>query len=470
MDWGKGYPTETNYKAGFYRNLAPLHLRMICALQGAKPPTGSLTYLELGCGAGLSTLLLAATNPNDTFVGVDFAPSHIVEANNLANEANISNVNFIEFSFDDDGLIEALPPCDIISLHGVYTWVAPHQRKAIRHILSKRLKTGGLFYVAYNNMVASGFEIVLQRALRELSRNGNPARLQAAFEKLNQMKLLGAEHFRQNPALLQLIDDVGNKDSSYLVHEYLTDHWKPYFFQDLAREMEDCKLSFLGSAAPADNRDDYLASAEMIDLVKTEDDPNVRQFLTDISANRRFRNDIFSRGSQQLEPEERIRHLRTTTFALAKPVSDIEFKVTIGRGVLELRRPLFRSIIDHLSAEPNSLDDLKLDDNALVEAITLLCQAAIIHPASGNKMDTSAAQRLNKRLLSTEGRRTQYGFAAAPRIGSAVPILPIDRMSLANLLCREDVPNVMSGQSWTADGPYPSPDKLSFWRSLQIIN
>ena len=39
------------------------------------------TYCELGCGYGLTTLILAASNPQMSFVGVDFNPTHIVAAN-----------------------------------------------------------------------------------------------------------------------------------------------------------------------------------------------------------------------------------------------------------------------------------------------------------------------------------------------------------------------------------------------------
>jgi SAM-dependent methyltransferase len=476
MNWANGYPAETNYRIGFYRNLAPSHLAMICHLQGVQAPGAALTYLELGCGAGLSTTLLAAANPQMNFIGVDLSPSHIVEASSLAAQADVRNVEFIEASFDDPDLIDRLPPCDIISLHGVYTWVSPRQREAIRDILSKRLKPGGLFYIAYNNMVTSSHEIVLQRALRELSRNGTPENLKAAFDKIKQMKSLGAEYFQHNPALARLLDDTDRKDPSYLVHEYLTDHWTPYFFQDLARELADCKLSYLGSATPADNRDEFLAAPDLINLIKTESDPHVRQFLNDISSNRRFRNDIFVRGSRVLEPQERSQALRTTTFALAKPRADIELNVTIARGLLQLRRPMFGAILDHLQNAPSTLAKLNLDDDALVEAITLLSQAAIIHPAKSEPADAAPARRLNRIMFSSEQRRIRYGFAASPRIGSAIPVSPTDRIQLSKVLgidremnAEIDVHSTGSGIRPAAEVAVPDPDASNhFWQTLQI--
>lgn len=459
MDWANGYPAETNYRLGFYRNLAPSHLAMICHLQGVQAPSGPLTYLELGCGAGLSTILLAAANPDSTFIGVDFSPSHIVEATSVARSADLQNATFIEASFDDDALLEKLPPSDIISLHGVYTWVAPRQRKAIHNILLQRLKPGGLFYVAYNDMVTSSYEIVLQRALRELSKAGRPESLSSAFDKIKQMKSLGAEYFKHNPAVTRILEELDSKDSSYLVHEYLTDHWSPYFFQDLARELAECKLSFLGSAAPADNRDEYLVSSELSALIKTEDDPHARQFLIDICANRRFRNDVFIRGYKSLEPQERMNILRRTTFALAKPRFEVELNVQIARGILQLRRPMFAAILDHLQESPKTLEHLQLDDNAIAEGITLLSQAALIHPATPEPVNPSAALRLNQTMFATEEGRHRYGFGAAPRIGSAIPIAATDRIHLASMV--------------SADGSLTAPsslqqERLQFWQHLQI--
>jgi hypothetical protein len=317
---------------------------------------------------------------------------------------------------------------------------------------------------------------VLQRALRELSRNGTPENLKAAFDKIKQMKSLGAEYFQHNPALARLLDDTDRKDPSYLVHEYLTDHWTPYFFQDLARELADCKLSYLGSATPADNRDEFLAAPDLINLIKTESDPHVRQFLNDISSNRRFRNDIFVRGSRVLEPQERSQALRTTTFALAKPRADIELNVTIARGLLQLRRPMFGAILDHLQNAPSTLAKLNLDDDALVEAITLLSQAAIIHPAKSEPADAAPARRLNRIMFSSEQRRIRYGFAASPRIGSAIPVSPTDRIQLSKVLgidremnAEIDVHSTGSGIRPAAEVAVPDPDASNhFWQTLQI--
>src|SRR3982074_2191780 len=151
-DWGQGYHVGTTYTAGFYPELAPSHLEAALLFAGYKSNltrTGT-RYCELGCGYGLSTLVLAAANPHMWFVGVDFNPTHIAAARALAELAGLTNIRFVEASFDE--LLEPryadLGEFDVIALHGIYSWVAPPVRRAIVGFADARLKTGGAPYVA----------------------------------------------------------------------------------------------------------------------------------------------------------------------------------------------------------------------------------------------------------------------------------------------------------------------------------
>ena len=85
-------------------------------------------------------------------VGVDFNPTHIVAARALVESARLSNVHFVEASFDE--LLEPrfadLGEFDTIALHGIYSWVAPSVRRAIVKFADAKLKTGGALYVSYN--------------------------------------------------------------------------------------------------------------------------------------------------------------------------------------------------------------------------------------------------------------------------------------------------------------------------------
>src|SRR5258707_15574592 len=126
-DWGQGYPVGIAYTLGFYPELAPTHLEAALLFAGFKSnlTRAGARYCGLGCGYGLTTLVLAATNPHMSFVGVDFNPTHIVAA-------------------------RALGEFDVIALHGIYSWVAPSVRHAIVKFADPKLMTGGALDVSYN--------------------------------------------------------------------------------------------------------------------------------------------------------------------------------------------------------------------------------------------------------------------------------------------------------------------------------
>ena len=132
--WSDGYITDVEYTSNFFRELAPGFLAFACLSQGVRPPywgPGS-AYLELGCGQGFNTNLLAAANPSMRFFGLDFMPGHIANARRWAEEAGLENVDFEDLSFEQAlELPEGrLPRFDFIVLHGVYSWVSRANRAA----------------------------------------------------------------------------------------------------------------------------------------------------------------------------------------------------------------------------------------------------------------------------------------------------------------------------------------------------
>jgi hypothetical protein len=71
QDWTEGYFSQIEYTCDFFPQLAPAHLDLVCLLSGQLPPATDrpFTYCELGSGHGLTTTVLAATNPDSRFIG-----------------------------------------------------------------------------------------------------------------------------------------------------------------------------------------------------------------------------------------------------------------------------------------------------------------------------------------------------------------------------------------------------------------
>ena len=80
--------------------------------------------------------------------------------------------------FADTGRL-ALPRFDYIVAHGVYSWVDPPARAALRRFIDGHLKSGGLVYVSYNAMPGWTGDLPFQHLVRELA-GGLPATVRPA--------------------------------------------------------------------------------------------------------------------------------------------------------------------------------------------------------------------------------------------------------------------------------------------------
>src|ERR1700722_16962742 len=96
------YVTDVPYLRAFGRDLSPLMLRLVAALNGfPSPPGDDFDYCELGSAHGDTTATLAAAHPGGRFLGVDINPDHIASARQLAAEGELDNVRFLERDFED---------------------------------------------------------------------------------------------------------------------------------------------------------------------------------------------------------------------------------------------------------------------------------------------------------------------------------------------------------------------------------
>ena len=166
----RGYVADVPYTANYHPQQAPVTLELACLLNRTVGPLDgrrdALVYVEPGCGRGRSALCLAASNPGWTVIGLDVMPAHVAEARALAAEAGISNASFLEAdlaTFDPS----ALPEIDVVSAHGVWSWVDDPVRDGLVRLLASRLRPGGLLHLSYNALPGWQGAIGLQRLLVE---------------------------------------------------------------------------------------------------------------------------------------------------------------------------------------------------------------------------------------------------------------------------------------------------------------
>ena len=107
-------------------------------------PPGS-TVLDLGCGAGLDSLLAAAkTGPRGKGIGVDFSRSMLDRARRGASEASLRNIAFREADAERLPLEDA--SIDVALVNGIFN-LNP-MRDAIFRELARVVRAGGVVYAA----------------------------------------------------------------------------------------------------------------------------------------------------------------------------------------------------------------------------------------------------------------------------------------------------------------------------------
>jgi ubiquinone/menaquinone biosynthesis C-methylase UbiE len=107
-------------------------------------PPGA-TVLDLGCGAGLDSLLAAAkTGPSGRVIAVDFSASMIDRARRGASEAGLSNIEFREA--DAERLPLADGSVDVALANGIFN-LNPMRDEIVRE-LARVVRLGGVVYAA----------------------------------------------------------------------------------------------------------------------------------------------------------------------------------------------------------------------------------------------------------------------------------------------------------------------------------
>jgi SAM-dependent methyltransferase len=442
MDWSEGYVTDIGYVRGYYPALSPLYQSFVLANTGFEPPSleAPFTKVELGCGYGLSLLVEAAAHPNGQFYGVDFNPGHIAWAKRAAADAQLENAHFFELSFADL-LSSPIPDADFVSLHGVWSWVSQANRDAIKKFLGQRLKSGGLAMVSYNVLpgwsVHEGLRELLMRKYRSIS-GTTESRIDQAFKFATDMQKAGAALFVQHPNLVTELADLATKSKSYLAHEYFNSDWRLFFQHEVAEDLADIRLSFVGIYKAIENHERYNFSAAVIELLN-QVSASERETLKDLTINRKFRYDLYGRGLERVPHIVAAEHVLNSNFILVDNVSKFAsgtFKTHLGP--IQIKPELYEGILKRLSAGQATGRELimqpgqrVISPSQLVELMAILIDTGIVSLAmpKQNFGDRSArARRLNETFIRRSMKGQDCGFLLSPVTGFAHQINDIHQM------------------------------------------
>jgi SAM-dependent methyltransferase len=442
--WTSGYISDVEYTLGFYRELAPTYLNFACLMNGVEGPdlNRPLRYAELGCGRGYGTVLLAASNPNIEFLGIDFNPSHIAEARSLAERAKIPNVTFLEMSFADaaESNDPKLSNFDIVVLHGIYTWVERSVREDIHRFLLKKLLAGGLVYNSYNTQPGWATVGPIQQLVMEVARRSPRDSLAVIGEAQELLKSL-IEHSSafivQNPGVKARVEGMAQQDRAYLAHEFVNSGWEPIYVTEVMKNFGEAKLTYIGSASLTENRIDLCVPKNLQDLVRKAPDAGMRELLKDYAINKQFRRDLYVRGPQRLSNHEQRRRLNQTPFISLLMSGQLPEKIKIPLGEISISKEITQVILNTLGDGVATGGDIiaaaqqkSLNDRDVVMCMLLLVGAGFISPAyPARPNDTSGSvARLNQTIMRITAASDTHRFLASSATGSAIKANFLDRI------------------------------------------
>jgi SAM-dependent methyltransferase len=454
--WSQGYVTDTIYADRFFRELSPAWLNYVAALCGASPRNldRSFTYLDLGCGFGSSAIVNAGAFPPGEFHACDFNPAHIEGGRRHAAALGISNIQFHEVSFQDL-LLQDLPAFDFIVLHGVYSWVGAEARQAIRRVIHETLKPGGLVYLSYNCLPGWSIEAPLRKLLLELAATeagGSPQRTQQALRSLKQLSGSKLRYFNANPSAVTAVDSYTRDPSNYLVHEFLNQTWEPFYSIDIAEEMADADVSYLGSATLADNHPALVVDELAAEAVAKLATGRQRQLATDFAANQRFRRDVFVRGHERLGQGGTTRHLQAAAIGSLGNPARIGTKARVPRGEICFHEDFIRGLqslmlrgsttigqaVTALGGEGRDAVEIARNLIFLVAAGTLMPFAKARNQGHAVKA-TRLANRTVERVLAHVIEHQVPRAIPSETLGNGVEILPIEALAITEWLAGADV-------------------------------
>jgi hypothetical protein len=448
--WTAGYVTDIPYTYGVYRELVPslLGFAALAAGYAALDVNAPLAYCELGCGQGYSANIVAAGNPHVQVYANDFNPAHILGAHTLAAGAGLRNVHFHDASFAEFAVDETLPEFDIIALHGIYSWINAENRRHIVDFIRQRLKVGGLVYISYNTMPAFAGIMPLRRLLADRAEAGygsTTARIEQALSYAKQLTDADAAYFRPGTGVPEILKRIQEGSRDYIAHEYFNRDWRAFYHADVAADLAEAKLSYVGPADLLSGVDAINLTAEQRTLLASASTVTERETLRDYIVNQVFRRDIFVKGALPLSQFEAREPWARARFILTNGRADVPNSVKGVLGEANLQPDVYDPLLDGLANGPRTVTQLGEDPRVaalgwdrLQQALCVLVGSGQLQPAldaAGDGARRPSAKAFNRAVIQRARSTDRLRFLVSPVFGGPVSL---GRTTQLFLLARED--------------------------------
>src|SRR5262249_14742217 len=215
-------------------------------------------------------------------------------------------------------------------------------------------------------------------------------------------------------------------------HELLTRDWQAYSFADVAIELAEAKLTYVGSAHLTDHVDRVNFTEEQQRFLSDIADPLLGETTRDMIVNRQFRRDIFAKGARAVNAAAARERWLDTRFALSAPAADIDMTFETALGKLQVRPDMYKPVIELFDRGPLSLRELiassaaaKLEPPGLLDAIKVLVGHGELQPALPAESDATrkaSTRTFNAAVMARALESSELGYFASPVTGGGVHV------------------------------------------------
>ncbi len=433
-DWQHGYYADSGYTYDYHIETSPARLGWIAAVKGFRHASKKFRYLDLGCGQGLSVISMAALHPDSEFIGIDFMPEHIAHSKQLAKDACLTNIEFIEGDFIElSQKAHMLGEFDYVVAHGISTWVSPLVREAMFELASKALKPGGMMYNSYNTYpgwlpMAPFQQLVIQLQSKY---NGSNA-IEIAKEKINSIQKLNSPLFETIPTLQSRLDKIKTLNQAYLVQEYNNAHWQPVYSNQMLEIAAKHKLELLSTASLPEIFEGCYPKP-MWDFINSENDLILKEFYRDLLLAQNFRRDIYIKGGLRYWSAEASSVVDDQKFSpsllMSIPREGENFNFKSGPINIEGKINVYKPILDDIQEDGISFAELlvrhpKHTRESLIEVVSLLLHGNWIGVMGENNYDI--AKKLNFTVADAALLGAPYAYLCCPKIQTAFKFNQLD--------------------------------------------
>lgn len=351
--WSDGYLTKIDY-VNHYDAKMNLNYLTVPFLMNHLAPPKIQTCCELGFGQGRNIVVQGLTTTTKWY-GTDFLPNQVLKARKLSELGgkNDAQIQLFDQSFEEFCQRDDLPDFDMIIFHGIWSWISDENRQTIIDFIRRKLKVGGVVYASYN-MLPAWSQILPLKHLLATQYHLTPTsistqeRVRQAIIKVNELVASSPTFQKNNPVFMNALDSINQKDVAYVAHEYLNEHLKPMYFDELANLFDQAKLTFACSVDYFNDADECILNESQREFLQGVDDPILRQVQKDTMLTRWFRRDYWVKGVDKLSDTDTLKYWQQVQVVLTNDLKNIRPVHSNGIHDIHIDETLLQAILNIL--------------------------------------------------------------------------------------------------------------------------